>query len=767
MNRSIGSLALVGALLTLPSPAIAQENGPFSSCGPADGRFSIGMRSEPIADRPGANRITLSGDVQIDCGDTRISADQIVYEDDTKHILATGRVNFQQSDFQIYAERAELNGSTKLGSFFNATGTASLGEPPDERNQFGTRESDIMFRAEEIAKVGPKRYRLRDGWFTTCVQASPRWSMGGSYVTIALDEYVLMRNMVLRVKDVPLLFLPAMYYPINKDDRSTGFLLPTYGGSTIGGTSLSNAFFWAISRSQDATFYHDWNSRLGQGYKAEYRYVTAPGSQGNLAFHLMDESIPAQGATPATTRRSYRLNGGAAQNLPKGFYLAANSAYFTQPASQQRLQNIADYSRRDRSWSATLTGSIQRLRLSVAADQSDYFYGTEPGQRSGRRPSVNLSLPDRPIGGSRVYYGASGDAAYLVRQNDLKDPATDRSLWRFDTRPTLRAPLSRLPYLSATGQVSWRLTRWSESIDPATGLVVPLAITRQLAEMNATVVGPVLARVFQTPNNGYAERFKHLIEPSFRLSRTTPFTGYQRVVKTDYVDGVVGGTTTFNYRLSNKLLARRRGPSAGGPNAPAAPGIVREILTVDLQQTYYSDASAALYDPNYQSGSVTATTKGTFGSLQLTAVTRPTDTASGQFRMEIDSKYRKVREYGATGTVESSLVQVMVGWSKRPTIPEIPQFGPARHFLNATTTLRTRGNSVGGTYGMNLDVKNGDFLQQRIVAYYNTQCCGVSFDWQSISTPLYNVPADRRFGVSFTLAGIGSFSNPMGSFGGR
>jgi hypothetical protein len=64
-------------------------------------------------------------------------------------------------------------------------------------------------------------------------------------------------------------------------------------------------------------------------------------------------------------------------------------------------------------------------------------------------------------------------------------------------------------------------------------------------------------------------------------------------------------------------------------------------------------------------------------------------------------------------------------------------------------------------------MKNTAFLQQRIVAYLNSQCCGVSFDWQSISLPLLGIPSDRRFGVSFTLAGIGSFSNPMGSFGGR
>ena len=33
-------------------------------------------------------------------------------------------------------------------------------------------------------------------------------------------------------------YLPAMYYPINKEDRATGFLIPIYGASTIKGQTL-------------------------------------------------------------------------------------------------------------------------------------------------------------------------------------------------------------------------------------------------------------------------------------------------------------------------------------------------------------------------------------------------------------------------------------------------------------------------------------------------------------------------------------------------
>lgn len=197
--------------------------------------------------------------------------------------------------------------------------------------------------------------------------------------------------------------------------------------------------------------------------------------------------------------------------------------------------------------------------------------------------------------------------------------------------------------------------------------------------------------------------------------------------------------------------------------------MAREILSVELGQSYYSDARAQRSDSQYESGAAASGAGGTFSPLQLTAISRPTDATSGQFRAEIDSEFRKLRSLTASGTVQSGLVQVTSGWSRRMVIAGLPGFDERStyHFLDASTTIRTRDNRLGGTYSFNFDVKNTAFLQQRVVAFLNSQCCGVSFDWQSVSLPLLGIPSDRRFGISFTLAGIGSFSNPMGSFGGR
>jgi hypothetical protein len=215
--------------------------------------------------------------------------------------------------------------------------------------------------------------------------------------------------------------------------------------------------------------------------------------------------------------------------------------------------------------------------------------------------------------------------------------------------------------------------------------------------------------------------------------------------------------------LTNRLLARRK--TSGG--TPGSSSVIREILSVDLSQTYYSNALASVYDPSYQTGAITSEPS-PFSALQLRVSSRPTDTASAQFRMSIDPKYRAIQTLNASGSLDSSHVQVTAGWSKRLTIEGSPDYPEefADNYLNASTTIRTSDNRVGGSYVFNFDVKDASFLQQRIVAYYNSQCCGISFDWQTITTPLLSIPSDRRLGISFTLAGIGSFANPLGSFGG-
>jgi hypothetical protein len=85
--------------------------------------------------------------------------------------------------------------------------------------------------------------------------------------------------------------------------------------------------------------------------------------------------------------------------------------------------------------------------------------------------------------------------------------------------------------------------------------------------------------------------------------------------------------------------------------------------------------------------------------------------------------------------------------------------------------VRGAGNRIGGQYAFNYDLRRDTFLQQRYSAYYNAQCCGIGVEYQTFNYQGafigIGVPQDRRFNLSFTLAGIGTFSNLFGAFGGQ
>jgi hypothetical protein len=60
-------------------------------------------------------------------------------------------------------------------------------------------------------------------------------------------------------------------------------------------------------------------------------------------------------------------------------------------------------------------------------------------------------------------------------------------------------------------------------------------------------------------------------------------------------------------------------------------------------------------------------------------------------------------------------------------------------------------------------------VSQSIHTNYYAQCCGFGLEVQNFHYPQvssFPIPADRRINFSFTLAGLGTFSNFFGAFGG-
>ena len=632
-------------------------------------------------------------------------------------------------------------------------------------------EPDIYFYGETIDKIGPDKYRIHKGGFTSCVQPSPRWEIVSGNATVNLHDYALLRNAVIRVKDVPVFYLPVMYYPIQDDDRATGFLLPTYGRSTYRGTSISNAFFWAISRNQDATFMHDWFASRGQGGGGEYRYIVSPQSQGDFRAYALKEHASDTGDPSAPERTSYQLSGNVTQAMPAGLRGRARVDYFSDITAQQLYNNnLYQQTYSTRSIGGGISGAWSGLSVSGTYQRNESFYNTNDSFVSGQAPGVIASFTGRRIAKLPLYASANFDASRVLYQQKNGLNVADFGLGKIDLLPSLRAPLSTLPFLSLNASIGYRVTYFTESLDPANnGRQIEEPVTRRYADMRAEFVGPVFTRVF-TPNNGFAERLKHVVEPAFTLQRITTIDNLNQIPTTASYEYVVGGTTRITYGLTNRLLVRRaRAKEAERAAGPTTAGAPREFLSVAVNQSYYTNEAASRYDNAY-SYSAYFRPPSNFSTVALSARAMPAQAAGVDVRMEYDpiAKERPLVGLGINGVIRSRMVETTAGWSKQ-------NYGggglvSSNHYIQQSTTLRLPGNTLGGTVQFNYDIARSTLLNQRYIANYNAQCCGIAFEYQAFNYPGgvgFGVPQDHRFNFAFTLAGIGSFSNFFGTFGGQ
>jgi LPS-assembly protein len=732
----------------------------------------VAEKQEQLGEKHGL----LIGAVEIEQGDTKLYADEVEILDEERTV-ARGNVVLTQANNRIAADRAEFNTRTKLGTFYNASGIANV-QPPRSSPaaggivvpQIAGQETDVYFFGEKIEKIGFKKYRISNGGFSTCVQPTPRWDLSAGTIVLNVDNYTLLRNAILSVKGVPMFYLPLMYYPTKEEERATGFLIPTYGMSTVRGQSISNAFFWAINRSHDATLMHDWYSTTGQGVGTEYRYNLGGGSDGSFDAYMLDEHQAAYVQPNGSVReqpgtRSYDVNGGANHILPGNFRARARVDYFSSITTNQTFNmNINDASRNVRSYGANIVGAWRSYSVNGTFDRNEWFNTTTSSGVTGSSPRISVSRNERPLfTTSPVYFAVSGEAAHLDRQTKSGDIVLDdRSLARLDITPTIRYPFKRWQFFTVNTSVSWRDTYYTRSYAPGSQIVIDDNLNRRYYTVSAQAVGPVFTRVWNTPDNAYAERFKHTIEPFITAGRTSNIENFPRVIQIDGTDWAVG-TTRYEYGLNNRFYAKRK----IGQTSQA-----QEIVNVEIRQSYYTNALASQLDPRYNTSNV-GSTASNFSAIALGARVTPTSNVNATLSAEIDSKYLELRTLSLnSGYNWTDRVQTTVGWSRRFLIEDLPGFNDRTrldHYLNVAANAHTIDNRFGGVYSFNYDVLRSALLQQRMSAFYNAQCCGIAFEYQRYNfagVPSFVVPSDHRFFLSFTLAGLGNFSPFNGAMDG-
>ena len=218
--------------------------------------------SDVQADRletPDSNVFHLYGDVRLQRLDQLLRADRIDYTKSTTAYLATGNVRYQ--------DRSQLFAASRM----QGTTNPEHGVADDVRFQMLTSRGNG--NAKQVTVEDADHALYTQGSFSTCDPSNHVWEIRSAQMSADQTTGIgRAHDVTLRLKGVPILWLPYMRFPINHQ-RQSGFLYPQIGYSSHSGFYAGIPYYFNLAPNYDATLTPRIYSERGLMLGAEFRYL--------------------------------------------------------------------------------------------------------------------------------------------------------------------------------------------------------------------------------------------------------------------------------------------------------------------------------------------------------------------------------------------------------------------------------------------------------------------------------------------------------------
>ncbi len=709
-----------------------------------------------------------SGNVQVSYGDVLIIADRATYNEVTFDLLAEGNVYFEQQGQRLTGDRVEFNYKTRRGTILNST--TFTNRTPD-----GT---TLVIDANRADKINKDTYTLENVKMTACQEAVPKWTFTAKRARIRMERKATVYNALLRVKNVPVFYLPYASISISKKDRSSGFLLPSSGSSSIKGRTLHLAYYQTLGRSADLQVRTDIFSRRGVGLGFDFRARTNETSKINFgSFLVLDRLFGEKG--PDQGGSSFYAD--AVHNFKNGFVAVADvnitsSFAFRQIFSDNILSAISPEERSlfylNKNWrSFSFNAQFGEQSSFIGEFDKNGNFVSDQIVKTRKFPSVELNKRATQISERFPFYFSFDSALEGVRRSEtsadqfkLKTPSV---VQRLDFFPRLTFPLKSFAGFTVTPSLGLRSTFYSDSLDPVTRQVTGQNLFRNYVDVDVDVRPTALAKVYRHKDG--AAWFKHIIEPFIEYRRIEGIDEFDRTLRVDERD-VIAETNEVGIGISNSILVKR---SPGEGQAPQP----HEFLNLTLTQKYFFDPTfgGALRDGERNQFFPINTLGGfSFGALRrdmsplnLRARVRPTQNIFADVRLNYDTKYHDLRDFIFGAGLTKGIFSISQSWfyTRRIAVDQF-KFDPSTLPGNQMDISAFIGNPSKGPYGgftISYDLRdklfNGGLRDQKLINLTTStgwawDCCSLN-----VQTITFNagLRSENRIVFAFTLKGIGSF----------
>jgi LPS-assembly protein len=657
-----------------------------------------------ISPEPGITVAT--GYVEIYFKDQHIQADKVTYNRNTGQITAEGNVTFQSEENTISCEKMEgITDGTAV--FYNALIYAG----------------DQIIHAEIIRREEDKVYTLESAVITPCTQVTPCWSLKVASGHFVPGEYVSMTSIFMRIMDIPVLYIPFFYLPLDSETgRTAGFLFPSFGSSSLYGSTITESFFLPISRSVDTTLSATYYSEKGLGLGLEGRYLFDAYSGGMINMTYIKE-------TDSDDVR-YAFNGTHRQDI-LGWKFVFNGRMTSDISYNQEYDNdISNITSISNNYlNASLSKTIGPVSLDFLTNYTEYIVSGQTTTVYSKLPSVGITVKQLKLFGSPVYL--SLDADYSNLQKTLS--SFESKYQRLDFQPMIGANFTGISWLTINPKLLYRFTNYTDSLSLSDNLLTGEPVTREYMQFDMKMTGPVFYKIYFTPDFGYADKLKHVIEPSISYSFISEPSNTDQIIYFDGIDYVLP-VNEFKINLTNRLIANQR-IGAGGFKT-------REFLTWQLTQYISLDPDIKTsYGSQYNrfiNGEVT-----TLSPLVSAFTLKPTDWLSLTNKIEYDHYTNSIASTNIIFGLNTPEIVSNIQWTSTS---DLEEGRVASNLLTASGKFRLLDHTFDIYYKFSYDIENDTLWQGSASLRYNHQCFSLILSYDS-----YNIGVRDEGKVSFNV----------------
>jgi LPS-assembly protein len=691
----------------------------------------------------------LRGNVKLETIEMSLRADAVDYNTETGEAEARGNVRFEHfyNGDKIQCDHAKYNIDDETGIFYEVRGTA----PAKIQSRPGTLTTSNPFYFEGVwAERVHEKYILHSGFITDCKVPRPWWTLRGPKFDVIPNDRAIAYHSTFRIRGIPLFYAPAFYKSLKKSPRRSGFLTPNIGHSSLRGYMVGGGYFWAINRSYDAMYRAQYFTERGVAHFVDLRGKVRPGTDFNVSMYGVNDrgvKIGESNGQPVIQKQGgLLLDVDGRSQLPYGFEARGHLDYlssflFRQSFAESFHEAIFSESRSV----GYLTKHWSTFALNLVAERDEQFQSTAPGDNIIIRKLPELQFLSREhevLSGPLPVWVSFETSAGLLHRTE-PDFQTRQFVDRLDFNPRITSAL-RWKGFSLIPSFAVRETEYGSSFQDSR--VTGKDFLRSSREISVELLTPSLARVFKAPK-WLGDKMKHVIEPRVEYHFVDGIGDFNQIVRFDQTD-ILSNTNELRLSVANRLYVKDKN------------GNVNEVLSWEVSQSRY-------FDPTFGGAVVagrrnvveTASDLTGFAFLDgprnyspIVSVLRVQQRIGVEWRADYDPLQGHIINSGFTADARFSQYFVSLGDYQVRSDPVLaPNSNQFRGLLGYGNQNRKGWNGAISEY---YDFKRGLVQFSTAEVTYNTDCCGISFEYRRFNIGTRD---ESQYRVAFAVSNIGTF----------